>query len=367
MQSSEGPPGSYPLSALQLVAEGSDPNEAWTRAAERQKRCLATAVARERALVPGGVKKRPQTPKAAASAANAVSPSVPGSAKSEKQPQQASVGSGGSSQQQPSHPSPAVVVVSPQPAATPETGRTAVKPESEQLTANGTHAVANNHVSSSSPSTTAANNATTAAEHQTAPKVKLVVKQIGSGAQGTPSKGSPYQASPLQGHVNESVAAVPPELTKLEKRLIRAESLAGVWGAERFGLADTTVLLVRDPASSSLIRHQHGTCFQFIASWGGKESRPQIKAWLQGQLSLYHLPGRSPGNGLERHQGPWEASSGSRSGAKGCPLACAPGEFLISTDMRAYRGPGHGRPGWSERAAKVRVCGEAARRLAGRN
>lgn len=256
LQSYEAALGSYSLSVSQLVAEGSNPNEAWTRAAERQKRCLATAVARERALVPSAVKKRPQTPKATASAANVVSPSaanvvspsVPGSVKSEQQSQQPLAGSVGSSPQKALQPSPAAVAVSSELAATPETGRTAVKPESEQPAANGTHAVAHNHVDSSPP------NARTPAANETTQKVKLVVKQIASATEGKASKGSPHQASPLQGHAND--AGVPPELTKLEKRLIRAESLAGVWGAERFGFADTTVLLVRDPNSLCQIQHR---------------------------------------------------------------------------------------------------------------
>jgi hypothetical protein len=227
------------------VAEGASPDEVWTKAAERQRECLVTARARERALVPSDLRKPLQTPTKNVSVLDPASPPTARSAKAGQVAKAAhSIATGNGTHQLPVQSSKAVGT---SPKNVAQKADAVVKSESPALKETGATVHSSQPSQEDSPTTTPS----AGADEPKAPKLKLVVKQSTPEMRTAPAKKSPSQSDALRVHA--ATNGIPPELSKVEKRLIKAENLAGVWGSERFGLADTTVLLVGLPMPDHLL------------------------------------------------------------------------------------------------------------------
>lgn len=238
---------------IQVIAEGSTADEAWTRAAERQKKCLAASLARAKALLPPVKKRAPKPKPDAAGAAGASTPvkagapaDLSGTGGTPATPRENGVSGSGTNSDKAQLASSA--------AAGPEGTSAAGAPPSE---APGLSATAPASEKKASP-------------EKSASKLKVVFK--GGEAKGTPGKGTPSK-----GGADKQPPPIPPELTKKEERLIQADSLLGVWGAERFGFADTTVLHVRRP---------HNLLFRARRQAETRELRAPIRLLTPNQLFI---------------------------------------------------------------------------------
>ena len=230
----------------QVIAEGSSADEAWARAADRQRKCIAAKLAHEKALLPPAKKRSPKAKPGltgttgSTDAAPSVEAAAPGAAQSAPptMPRKNGAAASGATQDT------AIQLASPKAAAAPKPAAVVPADAAAEVQGNGL-AVASTPPPADrrSPSVAAAADGKNSPEKADS-KLKVVFK--GGGAKGsTPGKGSPAKAGG-----DGSVPELPPQLTKTERRLVDADSLAGAWGAERFGFADTTVLHVRPPARS---------------------------------------------------------------------------------------------------------------------
>lgn len=244
----------------QVIAEGSSADEAWSRAADRQKKCIAAKLAHEKALLPPAKKRSPKAkPDPAGTtgttdAAPSVKAETPDAAQgaAPTMPRKNGAAASGATQDT------AIQLASPAAAAAPTPGAVAPAGAAAEVQGNGLAAVSTPPPADRrSPSVAAAADGKKSPEKADS-KLKVVFKR--GGAKGsTPGKGSPAKAG-SDGHVPK----LPPQLTKAERRLIDADSLAGAWGAERFGFADTTVLHVRH-------RRDRPSCIDVSGSF---QSRP---------------------------------------------------------------------------------------------
>lgn len=178
------------LHLLQLISNGNDPNEAWDRAAARQKAALDAALAREKALKPVSTKK----PKPKASGDAAAPDDAAAAARN-------------------GVPGPAAGAGSP-----PAEGDTAAAAATGQ----------------------------TADAAAAAPNAAPMANGVAHSAAGQQLAVGPADgAKPAAAGSREAALSSPPQdLSATDKLLVEASPLVGAWGEERYGFADDKVLQV---------------------------------------------------------------------------------------------------------------------------